>query len=324
MKKPNISEIKTNDNFEQEIESNEYLFIGSLEIDSINKVHWLTNIYIKNKNIEFKIDTGAETNIISIKTFNDLGLSQNLIIKTNTKLTSYTGDNLKIIGKCNLLCYKNNNKYNIDFYITEDYKQSILGLESCIILNLIKKIDAIKESNVSFENNDKYKKLVSNNTDLFKGIGCLNKPYHIVLKENIQPIIVPTRKVSIPIHKELKATLDQLIKDKIIEKVEGYSEWVNALVIVKKPDGKLRLCLDPKNLNNAIKREYCDFPSVEIITAKMSGAQVFSKLDASNGFYQIPLDKESSNLFVFGTPFGKYKFIRLPFGVISASDVFQD
>ena len=55
----------------------------------------------------------------------------------------------------------------------------------------------------------------------------------------------------------------------------------------------------------------------------MSGAKYFSKLDASSGYWQIPLDEASSNLTAFSTPFGRYKYTRLPFGLPSASEVFQ-
>lgn len=67
---------------------------------------------------------------------------------------------------------------------------------------------------------------------------------------------------------------------------------MNALVITRKPNGSLRICLDPKNLNNNIKREYCLIPTLDEITAKLTGAKVFSTLDATSGFYQIVLDEK--------------------------------
>ena len=63
--------------------------------------------------------------------------------------------------------------------------------------------------------------------------------------------------------------------------------------------------------------------TVEEIAARMPDAEVFSVLDASSGFWQIQLDKESARLCTFSTPFGHYMFKRLPFGISSAQDVFQ-
>lgn len=66
--------------------------------------------------------------------------------------------------------------------------------------------------------------------------------------------------------KSLKERLDDLEKQKIIEKVSGPSDWVNVLVLVRKPNGKIRIYIDPKHLNDAIKREYCQIPTLEEIT----------------------------------------------------------
>ena len=95
------------------------------------------------------------------------------------------------------------------------------------------------------------------------------------------------------------------------------------MVIVEKRDGKLRICLDPHDLNKAIKREHYPMQSAESIMADMAGAKNFSKLDASSGYWQIKVDDESPKLLAFNTPFGRYEFKRLPFGILSASEVFQ-
>ena len=100
-------------------------------------------------------------------------------------------------------------------------------------------------------------------------------------------------------------------------------DWVNSLTIVEKPNGKLRLCLDPKDLNKAIKRHHYEMPTEETVFADMSEATVFSNLDASIGYWQIAVDSENSDLLTFNTPFGRYKFLRLPFRLKRASEVFQ-
>lgn len=168
-----------------------------------------------------------------------------------------------------------------------------------------------------------YGSIVEEFSDVFSGIGCIDsEPYHITLEEGAKPVIHATRKVALPLHKDLKENLDELEKSKIIEKVNGPSDWVNAMVLVRKPNGKLRICLDPKDLNKVIKREYCQIPTIEEITSQLAGASIFSTLDATQGFYQIPLDDSSANLCTFGTPFGRYRFLRLPYGVKSAPEVF--
>ena len=94
-------------------------------------------------------------------------------------------------------------------------------------------------------------------------------------------------------------------------------------MVVEKKDGSLRLCLDPKDLNKAIKREHYKIPTMEEIAAEFTGKIVFSTLDLKDGYWQIQLDEDSSQLCTFNTPFGRYRFTRMPFGIKSASEVFQ-
>ena len=112
-------------------------------------------------------------------------------------------------------------------------------------------------------------------------------------------------------------------KLKVIERVYEPTEWVNSMVTVVKPNGKLRICIDPRDLNKAIKREHYPMKTIEEIASRMPNATTFSVLDASSGFWQVKLDDPSLKLCTFNTPFGCYKFNRLPFGISSAQDVFQ-
>ena len=85
----------------------------------------------------------------------------------------------------------------------------------------------------------------------------------------------------------------------IIEEIDEPTEWVSSLVIVEKADGRLRVCLDPSDLNKVIKREHHPMPTADAVMPEMSKAKHFSKLDASNGYWQIKVDEESSKLLTF-------------------------
>ena len=114
-----------------------------------------------------------------------------------------------------------------------------------------------------------------------------------------------------------------MIKLDVIEPVSEPTEWVNSLVTVEKPNGKLRVCLDPRDLNKAVKRQHYILPTAEELFSEMAGARYFVKLDASNGYWQIKIETESSKLLTFATPFGQFCFKRLPYGILSASEIFQ-
>ena len=121
----------------------------------------------------------------------------------------------------------------------------------------------------------------------------------------------------------LKSTIARLEQNGIISKSEKPSDWVNSLVIIEKKDGSLRLRLDPKELNQAIKREYHKPPSIETIFSKQCGKKVFTVIDMTNCYWHKKLDEQSSELCTFNTPFGRYHFNRMPFGICCASDVAQ-
>ena len=109
----------------------------------------------------------------------------------------------------------------------------------------------------------------------------------------------------------------------VIVEVHEPSEWVSSMVVVSKKNGSVRVCLDPRDLNRAIRRQHFKLPTREEIMARFSGATVFSKLDAAQGFWQLQLEEESSHLCTFNTPYGRYKYLRLPFGLSSAPEVYH-
>ena len=110
----------------------------------------------------------------------------------------------------------------------------------------------------------------------------------------------------------------------IITNVTKPTEWANSLVVITKPSfGKLRVCLDPMKLNKAIMRPHYPMGTLDDILPQVSGAKYFSKLDASSGYCTVMLSDESSLITTFNTPFGRYRYLRLPFGLKNSQDIFQ-
>ena len=90
-----------------------------------------------------------------------------------------------------------------------------------------------------------------------------------------------------------------------------------------KKSGALRVCIDPQALNKALKRERYQLPVLDDLLPELSKAKVFSSLDLKSGYWHLALDEESSLLTTFSTPFGRYKWKRLPFGTKTSSEIFQ-
>lgn len=105
---------------------------------------------------------------------------------------------------------------------------------------------------------------------------------------------------------------------------DEYTPWVNSTVVTTKPNGTIRLCLDPRDLNKAVKRNPYNVRTIDDVIPKIAGPTYFSILDARNGYWLVPLDEESSRLCTFSTPWGKYRWTRLPFGLTVSGGVFQE
>ena len=110
------------------------------------------------------------------------------------------------------------------------------------------------------------------------------------------------------------------MKKNIIAPVMDPTDWVSSLVVVEKKNGKLRLCIDPKDLNNNLKRSHFPLPTLDEIIDDLHESKVFSTFDCRNGFWQVKLTDESSYLTTFNSPFGRYRWLRMPFGLSSASE----
>lgn len=122
---------------------------------------------------------------------------------------------------------------------------------------------------------------------------------------------------------KLKQELTRLEELGVIKAVDTPTDWVSSLVLVKKPNGKLRVCIDPQPLNKALKRSHYPLPVIDDLLPDLSKAKVFSVCDVKNGFWHVELDEDSSYLTTFGTPFGRYRWLKMPFGISPAPKYFQ-
>ena len=121
----------------------------------------------------------------------------------------------------------------------------------------------------------------------------------------------------------MKEELERMENLGVISRVEEPTPWCAGIVAVPKSRGDVRICVDLRHLNQSVMREVHPLPKVEETLAQLTGAKLFSKLDTNSGFWQIPLAEESRLLTTFITPFGRYCFNKLPFGIASAPEHFQ-
>ncbi|RXN21321.1 Retrovirus-related Pol poly from transposon [Labeo rohita] len=206
----------------------------------------------------------------------------------------------------------------LDFFIVDTQSPPVLGLKACIDLDMIKLVLSVSSPERDAES------VVDEFADVFTGIGLFPGECNIHLDPSATPVIHPPRRVPFALRDRLREELDSMEDQGIIKKVTEPTDWVNALCVVEKPKtGKLRVCLDPRDLNKAIKCPHYPLPTLEDITPKLAGARYFSVMDTRSGYWAVKLSEKSSYLITFNTIFGRYRFCRLPFGIVSAQDVFQ-
>ena len=292
-------------------EDMEEFFVDVIDGDSGND-EWKLQLHTHGIKVNYKLDTGAQANLLPEKLFQQMK-PQPKLHAAKVKATGYSGVDIPITGKCMVKVQHKSKNYFIAFLVTPGNHQPLLGLQACEKMNLIKRVLNITKTPLEVEDF----------ADVFTGLGCLPGTHHITTSEDAIPVQHACRKVPFPLQGKLKEELDKMEQMQVITKIDQPTDWVSSLCVVDKKNGKLRVCLDPRDLNRAIKRQHYKLPSRAEITAHFAGAKFFSKLDASSGFWQIKLDDASSELCTFITPFGRYRFLRLPFGISSAPEVYH-
>ena len=185
---------------------------------------------------------------------------------------------------------KNNKKYSIEFHIVGGVSpcKSILCLRASKHLQLLTIILAV-DSNEVDPVNLKKEDCISVYKDVFSGKGKLDGQLHLEIDKNVHPVELPTRRVPIALKEPLKQELDRLSNIGMIQKVDTPTEWISAVVVTTKKNGKVRLCIDPKPLNEALRRNHYPLPTIDDVLPLLSKARVFTVLDAKNGFWHIQL-----------------------------------
>ena len=292
---------------ERDDDNDDEYYLDSITYNKANTSPWIVSMTINNSEIDFKLDTGADVTVITEDTWERLKPKPQ--ISAVTMRLSSPGGKVCCIGKFTTKLHHESTSKNCEIFVIRGTKSNLLGRKELMEFNLIKRLDTL-------ENTEK---------DVFASHGkMLTTPVKITLKHGAIPSCVAApRRVPFPILPEVKKELLRMEDNNIIQKVSGPSDWCSPMVPVVKKNGKVRICVDYKKLNCSVKREHLMLPNLDDIAPNLAGAKYFSALDASGGYYQIPLDEESSMLTTFITPIGRYRFNRIPMGISCAPEIFQ-
>ena len=271
-------------------------------------------------------DSGGSINILDEKEYHRLPNRPNLE-PSSVKIYGYQSKvPLRVLGKITTTLESAAKKLSDKLYVVEGSSGSLLSWKTSQGLSLLQTVQHVgklppkPDANMPAD-------LIEEYDDLFHGLGKL-KDYQIKLHidESVPPVAQPHRRVPFHVRKQLE---DQLRRDEqlgVIERIEGPTPWVSPIVVAPKPKspGKVRVCVDMRQANKAIKRERHVTPTIKEMIGDLNGAKVFSKLDLNQGYNQLELAPESRYITTFGTHMGLMRYKRLNFGVSCAPEIFQN
>ena len=290
-----------------------------------NKV--FVTLSVNEKEEHFQIASRATVNVMSDITLSKLCGNADQLESFSITLLMYSQKLNLLEGRKKMLVLnpKNNNMYTVEFIIVNGQCKSVLGLKTCEELELL----TVNRQNILLVTSQSTntqglseQDIVNSHLDVFKSKGKLEGQLHLELDESVQPVQLPPRRVPLAVKDKLQAELEIFSNMEIIAKVDDPADWISSMVVTTKRNGKVRLCIDPKALSNALKRNHYPLQSIEDVLPLLSDAKLFTVLDARNGFWHVQLDTDSSYL-TFSTPWRRYRWLRMPFEITSAPEEFQ-
>ena len=300
-----------------ETSDNDCAVLETINSDSGNEP-WTIDLKVGPVCIRFKIDCGADVTVISENMYLKLGKLP--LEKSSKRLYGPGNVPLNVMGSFTAKLETNVSSAVERIYVVKGLDRCLLGRPAITKLNLLE----LKYPSASVSEVITLESVKEKYPNLFRELGEMSGEYHITLKEGAKPyaLSVP-RRVPIPLLPQVKQELENMEKTDVIFRVDQPTDWCAGMVVVPKPNGKIRICVDLSRLNENVKRENFPLPSIDQSLGLLSGAKYFSKIDLNFGFWQTKLSDDSKLLTTFITPFGRFAFNRLVMGLSSSSEYFQ-
>lgn len=293
--------VHTTTNHESESESdfdNDFRYHCDVLTTAMSNKRWYETVIVGEKELKLKLDTGADCNCISLA--DAKRLNAKIAPSLTGNIVAYNNQEVNVVGETSLWCQlKSKQSHKVLFKVISGDVDPILGRSDCAALNLVVRVSSVD-------------------------LGCCKDfEYEIDLIDKPQFKIFPARRIAHALRAEAKDQLEKMVKMKVIKPISEPTPAVSPMVVVKQ-GAKIRICLDPTDLNKNIKRRHYPLKTVEEIAAKVNGSKFFSKLDCQKGFWQIKVSERTSKYLAFATPWGRYTYLRLPFGICSAPEIFSE
>jgi len=322
-----------------ELESEETLF----SLDNAESRRIYANVFVNGRKVRFLLDCGSTVNLLPVSFMT----SSTVLRPSRAPLRMFDRTELKTLGMLTATVRhpRTRAEFDVEFYVTAR-EDPILGIDACRRLDMLRIVEenicAVQEvvgtsprrsieppplaaPRMAMPNGRITEAAVfARYADLFDGsLGHLEGDVHLEIDSTVPPVQLPLRRIPIAMRDRVEAELRKMTDEGILAPITDATDWVSALLIVTKPSGGIRVCIDPSRLNIALKRSTYYMPTIDDVLPKLSNVKVMSTVDLDRAFYHLTLDEQSSRLTTFQTPFGRFRWLRLPFGVSPAPEIFQ-
>ena len=275
-------------------------------------------VIIKEHRVTVFADTGADVSVISLRQAEKLGLP---LQKTKMKLRPYGSKTIKCAGSYMGTVMFGTNVANIKFYVVPKDVETLLSGAAAEALGILSLTNAKEKTPAIIHRieSDDSAKILADFPECLSGIGKM-KDYKVKfhIDEDIIPVACPPRPIPYHLRTKCEQELEKMEQQGIIEEHHGPAPWVSNIVLSPKEHG-VRLTVDMRKPNEAIKATNIPIPRAEDIRAQMAGKKFFSKLDLKSAFHQLELDPESRYMTVFNAGDRLMRYTRLTMGTKPAS-----
>ncbi len=310
-------------------DSSSGLSINCVTVNSVSNEAIYCEMLVGGQRIRMQVDCGATVNILP------QSLTQNAEIRQEPVcLRMWNGTTLQALGRCKIKTINpaTQAKYKVDYVVVKEDLTPLLSRKAAEQMSIISvnynnliSVAAVTKAADSVVSGKSLVKPLCDFPKVFSGeLGRLpGSKVHLTLEEGATPVIRPARRIPEALKPRVKSELDRLENTGVIVRVDEPTDWVNQMTFAEKKSGAVRICIDPRPLNSALKREHYRLPVLDDVLPSMSQSKKFSVFDLSQGYLHCELDEESSRLCTFATPYGRYRYLRLPFGLNASSEIFQ-
>ncbi|XP_064475695.1 uncharacterized protein K02A2.6-like [Ornithodoros turicata] len=278
---------------------------------------------VSDIDIRFLIDTGSSVSIMSADTYQTHFSAKHPLKPPSVNLYDFSKHCIPVQGCFTVTVSFADRSAHLTFYVVS-HGTTLLGMDAVTSLDLC--IDGM--SHTCFSTTTSAPSVPPGISvefgHLFDGaLGlCKNYIHKVKTRPDVKPVAGKLRQLPLTVRQQVSGELRRLEEQDVIERVTA-SEWVSPIVVAKKKDGSIRLCVDLREPNKAVVPDCFPLPHTDELLNALAGATKFSKLDLSSAYHQVPLHPDSRDLTAFITHDGLFRFKRVCFGLGSAPSAFQ-